>query len=73
MKVKVVLYGEHALKHGPRLELEVEEDTTAGELLKKLGISAEEHHILVNEKKADRDYSLRDGDTLKVLPVVYGG
>lgn len=73
MRVKVVLYGEHALKHGPRLELEVEEGTTTGELLKKLGISAEEHHILVNERKVDENYLLRDGDVLKVLPVVYGG
>lgn len=73
MRVKVVLYGEHALKHGPRLELEVEEGTTTGELLKKLGISAGEHHILVNERKVDENYLLRDGDVLKVLPVVYGG
>ena len=38
-----------------------------------MGIRADEHHILVNERKVDRDYQLRDGDVVKVLPVVYGG
>lgn len=72
MKVTLILYGEHALKHGPRKELEVEEGKSVGELLRELGISTSEHHILVNERKVD-DCTLKDGDVVKVLPVVYGG
>ncbi|NJE05665.1 MoaD/ThiS family protein [Thermococcus sp. M36] len=73
MKVRLILYGEHALRHGSKLELEVGESRTVGELLRELGISTSEHHILVNEIKVDESYVLKDGDVLKVLPVVYGG
>lgn len=73
MKVTLVLYGHNVLKHGPRKELEVGEGKRVGELLRELGIRADEHHILVNEGKVDRDYQLRDGDVVKVLPIVYGG
>ncbi|AEH24375.1 MoaD/ThiS family protein [Pyrococcus yayanosii] len=73
MKVVLILYGELALKFSPRSEVEVEEGTTIGELLRKLGISAEEHHILVNEKKVSEDHVLKEGDIVKLLPVVFGG
>ncbi|ASA78615.1 MoaD/ThiS family protein [Thermococcus sp. 5-4] len=73
MRVTLVLYGEHALKHGSRRELEVEEGKRVGELLGELGIWTDEHHILVNEKKVNEDHVLREGDVVKVLPVVYGG
>ncbi|ACJ17298.1 hypothetical protein TON_1808 [Thermococcus onnurineus NA1] len=73
MKVILILYGEVALRFSPRMELELEERTTVGELLRELGISAVEHHILVNERKVDHSRVLKDGDVVKVLPVIYGG
>ena len=73
MRITLMLYGEHALKHGSQRELEVEEGKRVGELLKELGIGTDEHHILVNERKVNEDHVLREGDVLKVLPVVYGG
>ncbi|NJD98851.1 MoaD/ThiS family protein [Thermococcus sp. LS1] len=73
MKVMLVLYGEVALRFSPRMELDIGEGTTVGELLRELGISAAEHHILVNERKVNEGYVLKDGDVVKLLPVVYGG
>ncbi|HHI01457.1 MAG: MoaD/ThiS family protein [Thermococcus sp.] len=73
MKIKVKLYGELALKYGTEIELEVKEITTAEDILRILKISDSEHHLILNERKIPKDYPLRDGDTLKVLPVVYGG
>ncbi|NJE42935.1 MoaD/ThiS family protein [Thermococcus sp. GR6] len=73
MKITLVLYGQYALRHGSRKEVEVDEGKTIGKLLRELGISANEHHILVNEGKVDEDYVLKDGDVVKLLPVVYGG
>jgi len=73
MRVTLILYGEHALKHGSRRELDVEEGRSVGELLRELGIGTEGHHVLVNERKVDENHVLKEGDVLKVLPVVYGG
>ncbi|WP_083500644.1 MULTISPECIES: MoaD/ThiS family protein [Thermococcus] len=73
MRVTLILYGEHALKHGSRRELEVEEGKRVGELLRELGIGTDEHHILVNEKRVEESHPLSEGDRIKVLPVVYGG
>ncbi|HIH73631.1 MAG: Uncharacterized protein XD43_0258 [Thermococcales archaeon 44_46] len=73
MKIKVRLYGELALKHGAEVELEVKEGARVGDVLKILKISDSEHHLILNERKVSKDHPLSDGDTLKVLPVVYGG
>lgn len=73
MKVKLRLYGELALKFSPYLELEVKEDITIGELLSGLRISPREHHIIVNERKVNENYKPKEGDEIKLLPVVYGG
>ncbi|NJE85978.1 TGS domain-containing protein [Thermococcus sp. CX2] len=73
MKIRLVIYGELALRFSPKMELEVEEGTTVGEVLRRLGISAAEHHILVNERKVDESRTLKDGDVVKLLPVIYGG
>ncbi|WP_324735277.1 MoaD/ThiS family protein [Thermococcus sp. SY098] len=73
MKVKIRLYGELALKFSPEFEVEIEENLTVGDLLKKLKISDQEYHILVNEKKVKKDYKLKENDHIKLLPVVYGG
>ncbi|AIF68640.1 hypothetical protein PAP_00990 [Palaeococcus pacificus DY20341] len=73
MRVKIKLYGDLALNHSPEFELEVREGSDVKELLRELKISVEEHHILVNERKVDESYKLKDGDVLKLLPVVYGG
>ncbi|ADT85117.1 MoaD/ThiS family protein [Thermococcus barophilus] len=73
MKVKIRLYGELALKFSPEFEVEIEENLTVGDLLKKLKISDQEYHILVNEKKVSKDHKLKENDYIKLLPVVYGG
>ncbi|ALM76417.1 MoaD/ThiS family protein [Thermococcus barophilus] len=73
MKVKIRLYGELALKFSPEFEVEIEENLTVGDLLKKLEISDQEYHILVNEKKVRKDHKLKENDYIKLLPVVYGG
>jgi len=39
------------LRFFSEFKVEIEEGSTVGYLLKRLKISADEHHILVNEKK----------------------
>ncbi|ASJ10282.1 thiamine biosynthesis protein ThiS [Thermococcus sp. P6] len=73
MKIKVKLYGEAALKHGPEIEIEVKEGTRVSDVLAMLKLSENDHHLLINERKVSKDHPLNDGDVLKVLPVVYGG
>ena len=73
MKIKLVLYGALAMKFAPEFEIEAEEDIKVGDLLKKLGISARESHILINERKVGEEQPLKNGDTVKILPVTYGG
>ncbi len=73
MKVRLVLYGAFALKFAPEFEIDVKEGTKVGDLLKKLGISMEGYHILINERKVAEDHPLKNGDTVKILPVIYGG
>jgi len=73
MKVKIRLYGELALKHGAEIELKVRDGAAIGEILKNMGISDAEHHLLVNEKRVSKEYQVKDGDYLKLLPIVYGG
>ncbi|RLF79931.1 MoaD/ThiS family protein [Thermococci archaeon] len=73
MKVKIRLYGELALKHRAEIELKVRDGATIGEILKNMGISDAEHHLLVNEKRVSKEYQVKDGDYLKLLPIVYGG
>lgn len=73
MRIKLVLYGALALKFAPEFEVDAEEGIRVGELLKKLSISAEESHILINERKVSEDHPLKNGDTVKILPVIYGG
>ncbi|WP_457754620.1 MoaD/ThiS family protein [Thermococcus sp.] len=73
MKVKIRLYGELALRFSPEFEVEIEDGSTVGDLLKRLKISADEHHILVNEKKVRKNHKLNENDYIKLLPVVYGG
>ena len=72
MKIRVRLYGELALKHGAEIELEVRDGATVADVLNTLRISASEHHLILNERKVSKNHPLSDGDTLKVLPVVYG-
>ncbi|GAB6101069.1 hypothetical protein JCM16138_02920 [Thermococcus atlanticus] len=73
MRVKLVLYGALAMKFAPEFEVDAEEGITVGELLKTLGISTEESHILINERKVGEEQPLKNGDTVKILPVIYGG
>ncbi|AAL81606.1 MoaD/ThiS family protein [Pyrococcus furiosus DSM 3638] len=73
MKVKVKLYGELALKHGVEVEVEVKEGARVVDILRMLKISPSEHHLILNERKVSLDHQLKDGDVLKILPVVYGG
>ncbi|MBO8175012.1 MAG: MoaD/ThiS family protein [Thermococcus sp.] len=73
MKIRIKLYGELALQLSPEFEIEIEEGSTVEDLLRKLKISAEEHHILVNERKVGKNYKLKENDYVKLLPVVYGG
>ena len=54
-------------------KVEIEEGSTVGDMLRKLKISAEEYHILVNEHKVEKNYKLKENDYVKLLPVVYGG
>jgi len=44
-----------------------------GELLKKLGLLVEEYIVVVNGRVVTEDYVLRDGDEVKLYPVVSGG
>lgn len=73
MRIRLRLYGGLALRFSPCLELEVKEGITIGELLDRLRISSREHHIIVNERKVNENYKPKEGDEIKLLPVVYGG
>ena len=73
MRVKLVLYGALAMRFAPEFEVDVEEGSRVGDLLKKMGISTEECHILINERKVSEGQPLRENDVVKILPVIYGG
>ncbi len=44
-----------------------------GDLVRRFGLLVEEHIIVVNGHVVTEDYVLRDGDEVKLYPVVSGG
>lgn len=54
-------------------ELEIEENTTVEEILKKENIPIETVVIKVNEQTVTEDEIIKDGDEVEVIKVIYGG
>jgi sulfur carrier protein ThiS len=56
------------------LELELDAEKTAGQIIDELGIPRNETAvIMVNRKAAQLDHALKDGDLLGLFPVALGG
>jgi len=56
------------------LELELDAEKTAGQIIDELGIPRSEAAvIMVNRKAARSDQALKDGDLLGLFPVALGG
>ncbi len=77
MKVKVRLYG-HLEWYSPggrrEHELEVPDGSSVGDVIRALGLPpAEVALVSVNGDRAEEGRRLRDGDELRILPVVSGG
>lgn len=66
MQVKVI-FGEENLTE------DVPEDYTIKELLKKLGIPSETVVVKKNEAIVIEEELIREGDTLEVIKVIFGG
>jgi len=79
MKIQLVLYASlaHLLPSGSKgntCTLEVEEGTTVGVLLTRLGIPVDAPKVVfVNGRHADYDRSLTTNDRLAVFPPIAGG
>lgn len=79
IEVEVYLYA-YLRRYCPETELgrplllTVEEDTSIGQLLERLGIPRESRRIVfVNGVMQGDDYALRAGDRLAVFPPIAGG
>jgi len=80
MSVTVLLFASYADALGtPKLTLDVGEEATVSELLRRLRERAGAHAlpprplVAVNEEYASADRSLRAGDTVAIIPPVAGG
>lgn len=56
-------------------EFDFEDDSTIETIVTKLDLKTEEKscRILINGKFADFDSSVKDGDTVSILPIIGGG
>lgn len=75
-KVKLKLFGnlreKFAEHHGTTLELQ--EGSTVESMLNSVGIPEEKAKlIMVNGTDKDIDYTIKDGDTISIFPIVMGG
>ncbi len=59
---------------GEPLYLDLPEGTTAGQLMARLGLPAEEVKVIMrNARQVEPDEVLRDGDRVAFIPPVAGG
>ncbi len=74
MKIHVKLYGEF-LKYGPEESyVELPDNSTINDLLKKLSIEERNYIILlINLKRSWFEDKLKDGDTVSIFAPVGGG
>ncbi len=62
------------LEIGEPLRLDIEEGTTARDVLQQLGIPADDVKIVMrNNRQVDLDTVLQDGDRVAFIPAVGGG
>lgn len=79
MKVKVKLFKtliRHCKIEVPEdeFELELSSNSTAGDLLEKLGLSTDlVKVIVVNNQKATPSDKLKSGDNVRLFPLIAGG
>jgi molybdopterin converting factor small subunit len=75
MKVTVKLYGElKRLSSFDELAVDVDENSTVGDLIKMLGIgSGEVWVIAVNQHMTEKDYLLHQDDQISLVPPIGGG
>lgn len=77
MKVRIKLFQDYKRYHDtPEFDLELSEGTTAGEVVRRLGIKGRELAYLIIILKGRRvydEYILRDGDELVFAAPIGGG
>ncbi|MCE5193488.1 MAG: MoaD/ThiS family protein [Candidatus Cryosericum sp.] len=77
MKVRVKLFQDYKQYHDPPdYELELPAGTTAGEIVKQLGIKGPELAyliLIIKGKRVYEDYVLQDGDELVFAAPIGGG
>ncbi len=75
--VAVTLHGELNLYRSDKsrfFRIELEEQSTAGQLLEALGLPLGVLSMLmINDKRADTDSPISDGDLLEAFPLCGGG
>ena len=74
MKIQVKLYGEF-LKYGPEESyVELRDDSTVDDLLKRVSITERAYIIVqINQKRSSFEDKLEDNDTVSIFAPVGGG
>jgi thiamine biosynthesis protein ThiS len=67
MRVRARMWG------GDEKELELPEDSTAQDLLERMGIEREAVIVKVNDKICPESEKLSGGDEVLIIPIVTGG
>ena len=77
MKVRIKLFQDYKQYHGtPEYDLELPDGTTAGQIVKQLGIKGPELAyliLIVKGKRVYDEYLLQDGDELVFAAPIGGG
>lgn len=74
MRIKVKLYGTMLRKNPPNGELDVPNDCTLLDLLKKLGVSEEEAAVaIMNGNHVKLHDQLQDGAEVSIFNGIFGG
>ena len=74
MQIKYRVIGELKRQVGQAEgRLELNKDTTVRELLQALGINDKELIVMLNDRRAEADRALKDGDQVTIIPFAVGG
>jgi len=75
-QVKVSLYAtlRKYIGGAPSVEVEIDPGQTVGQVLKRLGVPADQTRIIfVNNRAADLSHALQGGEQLGIFPAIGGG
>ena len=76
MKVKISLHGTLRKKHRDLMDSSpvMSKASSVGQLLAELGLTrAEAPIVFVNDRRAGHESLIKDGDLIKIFPVLGGG